>query len=122
MQAIDRIYNHVTAWVASFKERILQLPPAEIYDKAFTIHIVEEIAYCLCEHADDYADDTTMLRVLKKLMAGDGIMPVILEWAMSQDSVDVTNAGQTLQTMQNLCEQWKETDYMKSSGKIDQLE
>ena len=101
---LDQIIERVIAEHDAYREATQKLSGQEVYDKAFEIHLWEEMAYLICECSEDYEDDLDVLAVLDQLTAGGGFLPAFVEWAMSQDSVDVTNIERTCETLGSFCE------------------
>ena len=103
---LDQIIERIAAEANEFREEMLKLSRKEIYDRALAIHLLEEMTYLLCEYPESYEDDNDVLSVVDDLTADSGFLPLFLEWAMSQDSVDVTNTNRTYDALQRFCTHW----------------
>jgi len=104
--AIIEIIKRITAEINTYRKATQELPGEEIYDKAFEIHLWEEMAYFLCECSEDYEENDDVLTVLDQLTAGSCFISAFVNWAMSSESVDVTNTERTFYTLERFCEDW----------------
>jgi len=105
-EAISEIIDCITAEINAFREATYKLSGKEVYDMGFEIHLWEEMAYLLCECFEDYEEDDDILTVLKQLTAGSGFISAFVNWAMSSESVDVTNTERTYDTLERFCDDW----------------
>jgi len=103
---INQIIEDVTAEINAFREETQKLSSKEVYGKAFEIHLWEQMAFLIGECSEDFEEDEDILAVLDQLSADGGFLAAFVEWAMSQDSVDVTNTETTLDALERFCDDW----------------
>jgi hypothetical protein len=99
-QIMDRVNEECTA----FREETQQLTGKQIYDKAYEIFLVENMDFLICERLNEYEDEDDILSVLEQLIAAGGFLPAFMDWALDQDSVDVSNVEKSYETLAAFCE------------------
>jgi len=103
---INQIIDDVAAEINAYREAIQKLSGKEVYGKAFEIHLWEQMAFLIGECSEDFEEDEDILSVVDQLSAGGGFLAAFVEWAMSQDSVDVSNTETTLDLLERFCDDW----------------
>jgi len=103
---INQIIDDVAAEINAYREATQKLSGKEVYDKAFEIHLWEQMAFLISECSEDFEEDEDILSVVDQLSAGSGFLAAFVAWAMSQDSVDVTNTETTLDALERFCDDW----------------
>jgi len=106
MLDVEPIMDHVNGERNAFHEETLRLTGEQIYGKAYEIFIVEEINYLICERLDEYEEEEDILSVLEQLIAGGGFLPAFMDWALEQDSVDMSNVEKSYETLYLFCERF----------------
>jgi len=104
--AIYQIMKDVAVEINAYREATQKLSGKEVYEKAFEIHLWEQMSFLIRECPEDYEEDEDILSVLDQLSAGGSFLAAFVEWAMSQDSVDVTNTETTLDALERFCKDW----------------
>jgi len=107
---VSRIIDRVDAEIAAYRDATQALSGKEVYNKFFEISLCEEVAFMIGEHLEDenYEEDHPVIVVLQQLTAGSGFLPAFVEWAISRDSVNVSNAEETRDTLEYFCDSWLE--------------
>jgi len=98
------IIDQIESEIATFRAETKQLTGEKVYSKAYEIYLAEELAYLLCEYPDSYEGNDKILAVADQLIAGGGFMSVFMEWALDQDSVDMSNLEQSGETLATFCD------------------
>jgi len=103
---INQIMDDVAAEINTYREATQKLSGKEVYGKAFEINLWEQMAFLIGECSEDLEEDEDILSVVDQLSAGGGFLAAFVEWAMSQDSVDVSNTETTLDLLERFCDDW----------------
>jgi|GEM_PF-543514 len=106
MLDIKQIIDQIDSEITSFRKETWQLTGLAVYGKAYEIYLVENLAYLLCEYPDSYKENDRILAVADQLIAGGSFLPVFMEWALEQDSVDVSNVEKSGETLELFCNDW----------------
>ncbi|MCL1855092.1 MAG: hypothetical protein FWF86_05105 [Clostridia bacterium] len=104
----DKIQEAVAAESKAYKERITGLSSKEVYEKAFDIHLVEEMTYLVCDCPENYADDAEIMWVLYSLSKEGKFLDEYLKWSYTLDSLDVSNVEKTYDTLKDFCDSQSE--------------
>ena len=105
---LNQIIQAVSKEAAAFRRETKRLTPKQVYDKAYDIHLAEELVYLICECPGDYEDDDEICDVLSILCTDGRLISEYLKWVSSEDSVDMSNTGQSYNALADFC-----ADYLK---------
>lgn len=100
---LHEICQSVSKEAAQFRRETKKQTPAQIYNRAYDIFIVEQIVYLVGECREYYKDDPHIRRIMTKLCAEGRFLSEFLIWASSENSCDVSNADKALETLEDFC-------------------
>lgn len=101
---IDKIQDGIAAELEAYKKRMTSMNSVEVYGKSYDIHLVEEIAFFICDRPEDYKDDTDIIWVLYRLSSEKQFLDEYLKWSGTLDSLDLSNVEKAYETLKDFCD------------------
>ena len=112
---MENIYEIVSKKISSeikkYRREIEKLGASKVYDKAWDINIVEEVANVLTTMIKPVLENYSEVVVnILKIYENDSFLKRFVNWAANQDNVDVSTFETTIVLICDFCNWYKETN------------